>query len=384
MAQSCDRIVAGLRRIDARIHVVHLSRRPGREQERLQHGGSLLTWPLGDDHEHALARLHARVLSGRHPPAPDPPTGDQAGPRGPTHLVAFGGTLPLLAGPVLAASLGIPLVTLLRGNDLDTGVVSLRRRPIVADAMARSALVCCVSRDKQHLVEAMWPGTPTAFTPNGIDLDEWEVTPADRQRAAAWRRATVAPERRVIGLFGHLKAKKGVDWFLTTIERAGLTDRFHLLLVGELDPATSSLLDPARCTHVPFGDRYDLLSHLPACDVVAIPSFYDGLPNVLLEAAAAGVPLLAADTAGMADTLGDGSAAFLFRPDDGPQLEAALAEVATCGREELVLRGKAARELVVRHHTSEREAARYREVLTTVLTGRGAGPGPRPTPEPGP
>ena len=47
-----------------------------------------------------------------------------------------------------------------------------------------------------------------------------------------------------------------------------------------------------------------------------LPSFYDGLPNVLVEAAALGVPLLASRAGGMADVLEDGRTALLFEPGD--------------------------------------------------------------------
>ena len=43
-----------------------------------------------------------------------------------THVVAFGGFVPLLAAPTYAAWLNVPLVTLLRGNDFDLGLFDAR------------------------------------------------------------------------------------------------------------------------------------------------------------------------------------------------------------------------------------------------------------------
>jgi glycosyltransferase involved in cell wall biosynthesis len=367
MAQSCDRIVSQLRRLGARVHVIHLSRRAAVIDERVQLGGSLLVWPLGSDPEHALARLLSRLSQGRLAAS----TGGDGG--APTdrlsHVIAFGGVLPLLAGPVAAALLARPLVVCLRGNDIDTGIMSLRRRPIVADAIQRAALVCCVSRDKVRLIEAMWPGAPAAWTPNGIDLSDWQVTAGDTARAVAWRAATVDPERRVLGLFGQLKSKKGVDWLVSTLARSGAADRLHLLLVGDLDPVVAETLPVEASTHVPFGDRYDLLSWLPACDAVALPSFYDGLPNVVLEAAAVGAPLMAAAVAGMTDILEDGATAILFEPDNDDELRQALETVAGCPDQKLVGLGQAARRMVETGFTAAAEADRYVDVLTSISTG---------------
>lgn len=79
-----------------------------------EHGGRLLSAPLGDDSEHALRRLWTTITA-------ENLTGH-------THVVAFGGVYAPLAAPVLSALLGAPLVTLLRGNDIDVGVFSMRRR----------------------------------------------------------------------------------------------------------------------------------------------------------------------------------------------------------------------------------------------------------------
>jgi len=360
MAVSADRIVRNLRRSDVAVDVVHWSSREQRVGSGAggwshveQLGGRLWRCPVGDDPEHALARTWAMLQDA----AADT-----------THVAAFGGVLPLLAGPAVAAGLGVPLVVLLRGNDADTGVFSLRRRAVLSDAVARAARVCAVSRDKVRLVESMWPDVPVTWAPNGIDLAEWEVTAADAERARSWRDATVASGRRVVGMFGHLKAKKGALRCIEALAVSGVAEAWHLLLVGEIGPgvgeAAHRLLEPGAWTHVPFGDRYDLLSWIPACDVVAVPSYYDGMPNVLLEAAACGVPILAAGAGGMADILVDGEHGWMFAASDDEALRRVLVEVASVSDEELARRGKAARSLVEEQFDAGAETRRYLDVLT--------------------
>lgn len=357
MATSCDRIVRNLRRGGARVDVVHWSRRATAWRHEVNHGGSMRTCPLGTDAEHALARTWAELRV-------DPVAASA------THVVAFGAHLPLLAAPVVAAGLGIPLITCLRGNDADTGVFSPRRRGALADAVRSSAHVCCVSRDKVALVESMWPGTAASWTPNGIEVDDWVQTAADRERGGLWRRTHVVAGRRVLAMFGHLKAKKGALLLVEALARLSESSRVHLLMVGELEDGVASaagaLLPEGSWTHEPFGDRYRLLDWLAACDAVAVPSFYDGLPNVVLEAAACAVPLVASIAGGMADLLEDGTHGWLFPPGDVAALASAVTDLARASDAEIARRGKAARALVDGGLDAVGEASRYLDVLVAL------------------
>ena len=62
------------------------------------------------------------------------------------------------------------------------------------------------------------------WIPNGIDRSDWELAPSDRARARAWRAETLTDGRRVLGLFGQLKAKKGGVFLLDALLRSGVAD----------------------------------------------------------------------------------------------------------------------------------------------------------------
>uniref|UniRef100_UPI001F05A210 glycosyltransferase family 4 protein n=1 Tax=Nonomuraea lactucae TaxID=2249762 RepID=UPI001F05A210 len=315
MAESCDRIVRGLRRAGVEIDVAHLTRRARPWRSAGEQGGRLLTVPLEDNPEHALRRMWTVLAGERY-----------------THVVAFGGTYAMLAAPVLAAWLGAPLVTLLRGNDFDTGVFSLRRRGALLDALRASARVCVVASSHAPLVSALVPEVPVTWVANGIDASGWEVLPSEREAATA-RRA--AAGRRTIGLVGQLKNKKGVGFLLDALAASGHADTFHLLLVGELE---EHLAVPVEHTVLPFLDRYELPAVYAACDLVALPSFYDGLPNVALEAAALGVPLLASDAGGLGDLVDD-EIGFRFAAGDPHDCRAAVDRAARATEERLAKLG---------------------------------------------
>ncbi|SNR48021.1 glycosyltransferase family 4 protein [Actinomadura mexicana] len=350
MAQSCDRIVRGLRGAGAEVDVAHLTRRSRPWGVSREHGGRLVTAPLGDDSEHALRRLWTTITA--------------ADLTGYSHVVAFGGVHAMLAAPVLSALLGAPLVTLLRGNDIDVGAFSMRRRGVLADALRASSRVCVVARSHAPLVSALAPGAAVAFVANSVDTAQWRVLPSERERGRAWREGNVAPGRRTIGLIGQLKVKKGVGFFLEALAASRRTDAFHLLLVGEVEDSVREWLVERGVPHsfLPFLERYDLPAVYASCDLVALPSFYDGMPNVALEAAALGVPLIASDAGGLAD-VADDEIGFTFPAGDPHACRAAVDRAARAGGEELAKLGAAGAERIRRDFTPAAETAGYLAVL---------------------
>jgi glycosyltransferase involved in cell wall biosynthesis len=357
MAQSCDRIVDGLRNLDVTVDVAHLTQSVVPWSVIEQRGGARCTAPLADDPEHCLHRLYT-VAAARHATTPY------------AAVVAFGGAYPIHAAPIYAAWLGVPLVVLLRGNDFDAGVFSLRRRSSLLDALRAADRLAVVARSMVDRVERLAPGTAVEWITNGIDVDTWAPLPSELDRSRRFRDAHVEAGRRTIGLLGQLKRKKGVLLLLDAIERSGTTDRFHLVLVGETEPEIDERLaraEPAAptATVLPFLDRLELLAVLPACDVVALPSFYDGLPNVALEAAALGIPLLASDAGGLADLV-DERVGFSFVAGDVDQCGEAVVELAKATDDDLQAKGEAARQQVRAEFGADREAAAYRRLLEDV------------------
>ena len=168
-------------------------------------------------------------------------------------------------------------------------------------------------------------------------------------------------------MFGQLKAKKGGLFLLEAMRRSGLARAFHLLLAGWIEPEMEAWLsehgDDLSVTELPFQDRYELLPWYAACDWLAIPSFYDGMPNVLVEAAALGVPLLAARTGGMADVLTDGRTGLLFEPGDEAGCMWALHRAAALDESRRAEMGAACRALARDELSAEHETSRYLDAL---------------------
>ncbi len=358
MAESCDRIVHQLRLRGLEIDVFHFTTRINRIKISNVHQGKNIAFPMEADLAHCLnlawlfLKNHAEEYSY-------------------THLAVFGGYVPVFAGPVFASWLNLPLITLLRGNDFDTAVFDPRRREFLTDCLQRSACICSVSKDKLLRVNAMYPHLKTAYIPNGIDLKDWEMLESDKKLAKAWRSQNLEGDKTVIGVFGYLKSKKGLLFFLQCLKVSALSARFHLLIVGEMSEDVQLYLEENEgvfsYTHYPFMERFALIPYYLASDIIAIPSFYDGLPNVLLEGGALGKPFLAARAAGMEDVLEDGKDAFLFKANDWQDCKKAIYKLSQSTVEERVAMGAYCRKKIETQLNHEIEANNYMAVFGTDL-----------------
>ena len=357
MAQSCDRIVSGLRRRGWSIDLAHLSSKWSEFQVLRRLGGVDLHVPVSADVSHTLNELWCHL--------PHHGSEDYDG------VVAFGGHLPMIAAPVFAAWIGAPLVTLIRGNDFDAAVFDPKRSMVLERALTASSSVSAVSGDKVEKIKRLWPEVSVSWVANGIDLDTWTPIKSDHTRAETLRREWLGEEERlVLGFFGHIKRKKGGDYFTQALLRSGLSDRAYLLMVGDMEPTLERTLSAhpgLRYRHVPFADRYELIPYYLACDYVCIPSYYDGMPNVMLEAAALGIPLVASRAGGMADVL-DERHGFMFDPGQINSCIAALKRAFACPALQREAMAEACHHLISTRLTVEIELTRYEEILSEIIT----------------
>jgi glycosyltransferase involved in cell wall biosynthesis len=155
---------------------------------------------------------------------------------------------------------------------------------------------------------------------SGVDVD-------------AFRVAEPRPSRvPVVSLVSRMLWTKGVREFMEAavqLRRDGVSARF--VLVGDPDPGNpasvpgETLLDWARSGAVEWwGYRSDIPRVLRESDVACLPSYLEGLPKSLVEAAAAGLPIVATDVPGCREVVRDGENGFLVPLRDARALAAAL------------------------------------------------------------
>jgi glycosyltransferase involved in cell wall biosynthesis len=231
----------------------------------------------------------------------------------------------------LAHRAGLPAVVQVLGSDVLVLAGHPKRRELTFDALRAADGVIAVSRDlarrvidggvDPHKVRVIYGGVdPTVFHP-GPKLD-------------ARRRVGLEPDGDPVLLFvGNLLPVKGIDVLIdacSVLARAGL--RFDCRIIGQ-GPLAGSL--QAQIDRLGMGGRVTLLGPKPqrelpdwyrAADVFVLPSHSEGVPNVLLEAAACGRPCVATRVGGVPE-IGDRGDIRLVPPADPAALAGAVREV---------------------------------------------------------
>jgi glycosyltransferase involved in cell wall biosynthesis len=197
--------------------------------------------------------------------------------------------------------------------------------------LPRYDLVLCVSPDLyDQCLQAGVDRRRCVLLENGIDTDEF------RRRGDAVQareRLGVPGGRFLIGGAGRLSAEKGFDVLVRAVDQLLKAGRdVGLVIVGEGDegPRLRALIaELGRGDRVQLlGFRSDVKEVYQALDVFALSSHREGLPNVLLEAMALQVPVIATRVAGVPRLVRDGENGLLVEAGDAAGLAAGLARLA--------------------------------------------------------
>ncbi len=357
MAQACDRIVHNLRKAGLLVDLVFFSCAAAETRVIERHNGREIVAAMGESHGHDLNCLYNLLTS-------------PANKQNYTHIVAFGGNLPVIALPVFKAWLGCRAITLFRGNDFDLGVFVPQRRIALYDAIAASDAVCVLSDEMRQRVSSLRPKADVKLIANGIDLEMWQPQTFDLENANKWRAENCAAAKPVVGLIGQFKNKKGGLFFLENVLAAGLESQMQFLIVGDIEPAMQSWLNEKqqilKVSIMPFTDRFDLISRYLACDFIALPSHYDGMPNVLLEAGALGLPVIAARTGGISEVLPEEMRALTFHPGDAEGCRLALQNACALPAMARQNVGKALQTKIINNFTVARETSAYLQLMNSM------------------
>jgi glycosyltransferase involved in cell wall biosynthesis len=205
---------------------------------------------------------------------------------------------------------------------------------------------------------------------NGVDASRFAASPEVMKQAAELRRQLGIPARApVVAFVGRLTCDKGIPELVEAFLL--LSNRFpdlRLLLVGCFEDEDPLPVETRRNlqmhSHVIFaGAVRDTPAYYAIADVVVLPSHREGLPTVILEAQAAGKPVVGATATGIVDVVVDGETGLLFPVGDVPALTKALARL--IGDNALATKlGHAGRESIKEKFRPERIwEALYRESL---------------------
>jgi glycosyltransferase involved in cell wall biosynthesis len=191
-------------------------------------------------------------------------------------------------------------------------------------------LVICVSDDlRARCLASGVPADRCVLLENAIDIKEYSRKTALRK---AKQKLGLPPNRLLIGAVGRLSAEKGFDILIRAADRLlrhGMD--LGLIIVGEGDEKLrlqTLIQELGRCERIHLlGYRPDMMPLYEAMDVYALSSIREGLPNVVLEAMALEVPVVATRVAGVPRLIQEGENGLLVEPGSLDDLTGALARL---------------------------------------------------------
>jgi glycosyltransferase involved in cell wall biosynthesis len=238
-------------------------------------------------------------------------------------------------------------------------------------ALRRYGEVVAVSRDLFD--ECLRIGVPPdrlTLVENAIEADDFRRTfpPA---RAPLRASPPFPPGRLLVGAVGRLSDEKGFPFLIEALERAvDAGCDLELWIAGEGDQEEPLRARIAASRHRDrlklLGFRSDVRALFEAFDVFALSSIREGLPNVVLEAMAMEIPVLATRCGGMEAFAQDGHDALLVPPGDAAALADGLVRLAR--DPELRLRlGRAARARIERDASFAARMERFVQLYDRLL-----------------
>ena len=154
--------------------------------------------------------------------------------------------------------------------------------------------------------------------PNGIDMATYPSQCSHLPCFMDMSSMGIDPQRRLVCFIGRLEPQKGVCWLVQTAgEWLDKLPGHDLLIVGA-GPQRNELEKIAKSKNIVdrvhfAGWRADVPEILARSEMLVLPSVWEGMPNVVMEAMASGLPVVACDVEGVGELLG---------PLSGPQMVA--------------------------------------------------------------
>lgn len=197
----------------------------------------------------------------------------------------------------------------------------------------------------------------------GVDTDTFRPGPMHKSAANKFL------------LIARLTKHKGIYEFVDAIrslKKRGLEVEGKIL--GKFDEDNPASITPRELrqwtssgTVQYLGESDDVRSYIAACDCVVLPSYREGLPVSLLEAASMSKPLIAADTAGCRDVVSEGENGYLCKAQSAESLAKKLEQFYNLGIEEKRQMGIRSREKVMSHFRKEIVAEIYLDRIRKMM-----------------
>jgi len=170
-----------------------------------------------------------------------------------------------------------------------------------------------------------------AVVPSGIDSHRFNSERSEvKEKADFLRNQLEIGDSVVLGFVGRLVPAKGLEVFFSAVKQ--IQDKHHnitVLIVGDgaLRKKLEAIAKELKVRTIFTGWKRDTLAYYSLMDIFVLPSFYEGLANVLLEAMAMKKAVVATKVGGNPDVILNGENGFLVPAGDSKQMASALKQL---------------------------------------------------------
>jgi glycosyltransferase involved in cell wall biosynthesis len=276
-------------------------------------------------------------------------------------LICCNGYKPDLLGLLAARQVGIPAVSISHGWTAATAKVRIYEGLDRLTLPWMDAVVCVSQGQADKVRRAKVRSGQIEVICNAVDLEKFgEPQPRFRQEL---ERLFPAKPKRIVGAGGRLSPEKGFEVLIDAAAQVARRDAETSFVVfgegtrrAELERRIARLQLAGRFVLPGFCARLE--DYLPHFDVVALPSYTEGMPVVVLEAFAARRPVVATSVGGVPEVVEDGVSGLLVPPGDAVALASKLCALLTDESRCLVM-GQQGRARVERSFTFAAQRQQY-------------------------
>ena len=276
---------------------------------------------------------------------------------------------------LFARLVGIPVVASARGNDVDRLMFPPGDFARLTWTVRSATVVTAVSGELAAKLAVVEPEAKVRVLHNAVNATVFSPDARDDDLRGT---LGIPEDVPVIGFSGELRYKKGAEPLLAAFARLVAEREARLLIIGEPRAREREHLDRLAAIDATAAERIivtghiddsrAVAAHLCLCDVVVVPSLWDGLPNALLEAMACARPVIAAAAGGIPEVLRHGVDGVLIGRGELGRLDEALIELLDATPEQRDALGAAARERVCTSFTPEGEDQELAAVLDGIAS----------------
>jgi N,N'-diacetylbacillosaminyl-diphospho-undecaprenol alpha-1,3-N-acetylgalactosaminyltransferase len=178
----------------------------------------------------------------------------------------------------------------------------------------------CIAPNKINIIKSV-----------GIDTEVFSPDRFDAEQIVALKRELGVEDKLIVLMVARAIWHKGIKEFYEATSFLSEDTNIQFILVGDVDDGNPSSVDRSYLEAgavLWLGHRDDIASLTAMSDIYVLPSYREGVPRTLLEAASMAKPIITTDTVGCREVVVDGENGYLIPIKDSPALAQKIAYLA--------------------------------------------------------